>query len=109
MRRLHQAASPFSDPQHHWWISVALTDLYIRLVAANGESTGKYCRIARYAQCTLSEVPRIFGGCPGCGFGSSSSRSLIGGVGRKMASRFFALPFPLSFGANGLQHSEQIS
>src|SRR5215470_6610736 len=54
--------------------------------------------------------PQIFGGPPGSGFGSSSSRSLTGlGGDRNTNSRFFALPFPFSLCASGVQQSEQIS
>src|SRR6266550_545916 len=57
-----------------------------------------------------SPPPQILGGSPGSGPGSSSSRSLtILGAGRNTVSRFFTLPLPLSFCANGFQHSEQIS
>ena len=52
-------------------------------------------------------IPAVF---HPCGPGSSSSRSLfILGAGRNTVSRFFTLPFPFSFCANGFQHSEQIS
>jgi len=68
------------------------------------------CPISRADQCARSAAPQIFGGSPGSGFGSSSSRSLAGiGGGRNTVSRFFVLPFPFSPCANGVQHSEQIS
>src|SRR5260221_12120372 len=52
-------------------------------------------------------APQIFGGSPGR---SSSSCSLTAlGGGNKTISRLIARPFPLSFCANGFQHSEQIS
>src|SRR6266480_7957878 len=55
-------------------------------------------------------APQILGGSPGSGPCSSSSRSLITlGGGKNTVSRFFTLPFPLSFCANGFQHSEQMS
>src|SRR6266852_8255806 len=53
----------------------------------------------------LSIAPQILGGSPGSGPGSSSSTAL--GGGNKTVSRI-ARPFPLSFCANGFQHSEQI-
>src|SRR6266568_3308519 len=61
-------------------------------------------------QCGRCPPPQILGGSPGSGPGSSSSCSLIIlGAGKNTVSRFFTLPFPLSFCANGFQHSEQIS
>ncbi len=63
-----------------------------------------------FCQCGRSPPPQILGGSPGSGPGSFSSRSLtILGAGRNTVSRFFTLPLPLSFCANGFQHSEQIS
>src|SRR5713101_7149952 len=58
----------------------------------------------------MSPSPQIFGGAPGSGFGSSSSRSLtcLGG-GRNTVSGFFGLPFPLSFFSSGVQQSAQMS
>jgi hypothetical protein len=53
-------------------------------------------------------APQIFGGSPEGGFGSSSSRSVIG-AGRNTISRSFALPFPSNFCAREFQHPEQIS
>src|SRR6266404_5598739 len=66
--------------------------------------------IARFINGGLSSVPQILGGSPGSASGSTFSRSLttLGG-GKNTVSRLFTLPFPLSFCANGFQHSEQIS
>src|SRR6266478_4216027 len=52
-------------------------------------------------------APQIFGGSPGRSSSSCSSTAL--GGGNKTISRLIARPFPLSFCANGFQHSEQIS
>src|SRR5260370_6420007 len=61
-------------------------------------------------QCGRSSAPQIFGGSPGSGSGSSSSRSLnVLGGGRRTISRFFTRPFSLSFFANRGQRSEPIS
>jgi len=66
--------------------------------------------IARFINGGLSSVPQILGGSPGSASGSTFSGSLttLGG-GKNTVSRLFTLPFPLSFCANGFQHSEQIS
>jgi hypothetical protein len=67
-------------------------------------------RGGRGSQCEAWRAPRIIGGSPGSGFGSSSSPSwMTRGGGKKTVPRVLARPFPLSFFASGLQHAEQIS
>ena len=82
----------------------------VELAALTGKvGTNRTCPITPTSQCARSSVPQIFGRSPGSGFGCSSSRSLAGlGGARNTVPRFFAMPFPFSLSANGVQHQRSV-